>query len=298
MAETRAPDFLFTPKVWSDHIQAYFSRKLAFGAFAMRNDTLTRQRGETIHFPFFKAIGAAEEPLETADLTVDNLEDDSFNATVKEVAKAVGFTDKSLRVSAAELNQIFGEAQNQIAQVLAEKVDSDIITEINTGSNHTVGFTAAAAADVCTLGNLFTAKTIAFGDRASEASVIFMHSLHHLSMIKDSNSGFLKADANDPMYRVPGFEGRLFGAAVVVNDNVPQGADVGGKKSYYAYICKPNAYGIMLAQEPKFEKDRDILARITYITATHWYAVKAFHGKVAASDKRICRALFATEVNA
>lgn len=298
MAATVSTDFVFSPKVWQDHIAAYFDKKLTLGAFAVMDDTLTRQPGETVNFPYFTAIGAAEEPAEGVDLTVDNMADDSFSATVKEVGKAVGFKDKSLRVSAAAKDRNFDEAQSQIGRVHAEKVDADLISEINTAGNFETGFTAAAEADVCNVQNLFHAKTIAFGDKADQSAVIFMHSLHYLSMVKDTTTGMLKADANDPMYNVPGFMGRLFGAAVVVTDQVPAGPTVGTKKSFECFICKPNAYGICLAEELMFEQDRDILARETIITATQWYAVKAFHAKIDTEDKRICKATFATEVAA
>jgi hypothetical protein len=92
--------------------------------------------------------------------------------------------------------------------------------------------------------------------------------------------------------------GRLFGCAIVVTDQVPAAADIATKKAYQAFICKPNAYGIITAEEMMMENDRDILARETIITATQWYAVKAFHAKISADDKRILRATFVTEVAA
>jgi len=300
MPGTVASDFAFVPKVWKDHITAYFNSKLVFGAFAVTDDTLTQAPGETVTFPYFKAISAAENPAETADLTIDKLTDDSFTATVAEVGKAVSFTDKSLRKSGAKADKIFDEAQMQIGRVIAEKVDLDLVTEMNTGGNYDVGFTGAAAdaTGFCTVSNLFRQKTISFGDRSNEAEVIFMHSLHYLSMVTDTNTGMLKADANDPMYLVPGFMGRLFGAAVIVTDNVPVGPTVATKKSFYSFTCKKNAIGYMLANDLIFEKDRDIIARETIITATEWYAVKAFHAKIGATDKRISRALFVTDVAA
>lgn len=296
---TQASDIVFVPKVWSDHINAFFLKKLVFGAFALQNNTLTRAPGETINFPYFKSIGAAEEPGETDDLTVDALSDDSFSATVKEIGKSVGFTDKSLRKAAADRDIIFNESQMQIGRVLAEKVDADLITEINTSGNYTAGFVGTAyASGQCTVANLLTGNMLSFGDRSNETQVIFMHSLHYLSMMKDTTTGFLKADANDPMYHVPGFMGRIFGAAIVVTDTVPAGPTVDTKKSWYSFSCKANAYGFITAEDVTFERDRDILARQTIISATQWYAVKGFHGKVSADDKRIARNLFVSEVAA
>lgn len=296
MTGTVAADFAFVPKVWSDHVSAFFVKKLVFGAFATPDNTLTQQPGETVSFPFFKAIGAAEDAVEANDLTIDNMTDDSFSATVKEVGKAVSFTDKSLRKSAASRDRIFGEAQDQIGRVHAEKVDADLVTEINTVGNFVQGYTSADATKLCTVSSVFEARIIGFGDRTNEAAVIFMHSLNYLNMVQDSTAGFLKADANDPMYNVPGFMGRLFGAALVVTDLVPAAANIGLNKAFQCFICKPNAYGIMTAEEIQMEKDRDILARVSVVSATQWYAVKGFHGKISALDKRICRATFATSI--
>ena len=129
---TLSSDFAFTPKVWQDHIDAFFRRKLVFGAFALQDNTLTAAPGETINFPFFKKIGDAEEPDEDEGVFIDKLEDDSFSATVKEVAKGVGINMKALRKSAARRERIFAEIQRQIGQVHAEKVDRDLVTEMST----------------------------------------------------------------------------------------------------------------------------------------------------------------------
>jgi len=47
MAATVSTDFTFEPKVWKDHIRAYFDKKLVFGAIAMQDDTLKGAPGET-----------------------------------------------------------------------------------------------------------------------------------------------------------------------------------------------------------------------------------------------------------
>jgi N4-gp56 family major capsid protein len=298
MGATQSSDWLFSPKVWQDHISAYFDRKLVWGAFALRDNELMGAPGDTVSFPYYKAIGDAEEPAEDSGLTVDKLSDDSFSASVKEVGKAVGVKDKALIKSAAAKERIFSEVQSQIARVMAEKVDKDLIAEINTVGNYEAGFVGAANTDLCTISTLNTGRVTAFGDKADQSAVLFMHSLHQLSLLNDSTSGFLKADANDPMYGVPGFAGRLLGMAVVVTDTVPQGPDLGGKKSYYSFCMKPNAYGIITKADLNPEQDRDILAREWVWSATMWYGVKAFHSKIHALDKRINRNLFATTVNA
>lgn len=288
MSSTTAADFVFEPKVWSDHIQAYFDKFLVFGAFAVRNNELQAEgTGLSVNFPYFKAIGGAEEPAETAALTVDKLSDDSFSATVFEVGKAVGFTKKSFKKSAASMDSIMAEAQRQIARVHAEKVDAKLLAEIETAGE--VGYAAAADADVMNIRSLNVGKIKAFGDKHQDAQVVFMHSLQLLDLQNDTTSGFLKADANDPMNMVKGFAGRLLGMAVVVNDNMTMIAPAGGitKNRYRSIICKENAYGIMMKQEMEMDSDKDILTREIIVTGNEWYAVKNFHGKISAQDKKI-----------
>lgn len=288
---TQSSDFVFEPKVWSDHIQAYFDQKLVYGAFALRNDELKAEgTGLTVNFPYYKAIGAAEEPDEDESLTVDKLQDDSFSATVFEAGKAVGIKKKAFKKSADSVAGVVSEAQRQMARVMAEKVDNKLNTEITTGANYQAGFEASVAGDTATIRNLHRAKILGFGDKADDAVVCFMHSLQWLDLINDTTAGFLKADANDPFKAIKGFKGRLLDMAIVVVDSVKKnvGGQVGGKDTYLGTIHKMNSFGIMEKQEMEMDEDKDVLARERIYTANQWYAVKSFHAKVSSLDKKAC----------
>ncbi len=292
-------DFAFTPKVWADHVDAYFDKKLVFGAFALVDRTLSAAPGTTQNFPYFKAITAAEEPAADEALTVGKLEDDSFSCTIKEIGKAVGIRRAALRASATKQDRIFSEVQSQIGRVQAEKVDADLITEINTSGSYVQGYTSTTAAtDKMTVQVLAEGKLVAFGDKANEASVCFMHSHNYLDLLTDSTAGFLKADANDPWYNVPGFKGRILGMALVVSDQCPAGSTIDSKTSFQCFICKPNAYGFMAAEAPDMEYDYDILHREHVFAGTQWYGVKSFHAEIATLDYRIARLTVNTRFDA
>ena len=232
MPSTVAANFAFVPKVWQDHIMAYFDRKLVYGAFALRDDGLTQQPGLTQNFPYFKKIGAAQEPEEDEGLAVDNLTDDSFSVTVKEVSKAVGATKKAFKVSAARTERVIQEIQEQIGRVMAEKVDADLYTEF--AANATVGYQAAAAGNTMNIRTLNTGKIKAFGDKHKDAVVCFMHSFQFLDMMTDSTAGFLQANAIDPMFMVEGFEGRLAGMAIISVDTVGKNTSHGTPRALAA----------------------------------------------------------------
>jgi len=296
MPATVSADFAFAPKVWQDHIMAYFDRKLVYGAFALRDDSLVASPGLTQNFPYFKKIGAAQKPGEDEGLIVDNLTDDSFSVTVAEVSKAVGVTKKAFKSSAARQERIIAEVQEQIGRVIAEQIDADLYTEFS--AHATSGFAAAASGDTMNIRTLNTGKIKAFGDKHKDAVVVFMHSFQFLDMMTDSTAGFLVANALDPMFMVEGFEGRLAGLAIVSVDTVAKnsGGQVGGKDTYDSFIHKANAYGFMVKQEMELESDYDILHRQWVFAADQWYGVKSFHTTIGSDFKKSAK-LITTSVN-
>lgn len=279
MPATVSADFAFAPKVWQDHIMAYFDRKLVYGAFALRDDSLTAAPGLTQNFPYFKKIGAAQKPTEDEGLNVDNLADDSFNVTCSEVSKAVGVSKKAFKTSAARTERVISEVQEQIGRVIAEQIDADLYTEFAAHSK--TGFTSAVGNTYANMNirNLNAGKIIAFGDKHKDAVVCFMHSLQFLDMMTDTTAGFLQANALDPMFMVEGFEGRLAGMAIVTVDTVAKNTagQINSKDNYDAWIHKANAYGFMVKQEMELESDYDILHRQWVFAGDQWYGVKSFH---------------------
>lgn len=291
MSATQSGDFAFVPKVWADHIRAYFDQKLVFGAMASIDTTLRddANAGETMSFPFFVKIGAVEEPAEDEGLSVDKLQDSSFTCTVKEVGKAVGIKKKAFKVSGAKQERIISEIQMQLARVHAEKVDADLVTEMNSSGNYTSGYLATAAANVMTIRTMLQALIVAFGDKSDDAVAVYMHSKQFYDLMADTTAGFLKADANDPMNGVDGFKGRLLGKAIIIADTVPASVDIDSESAFHAFAHKANPYGICLKQNMEMERDYDILAREWVFTSNEWYGVKSFHAEVSADDKRTAR---------
>lgn len=298
MPATVSTDFAFAPKVWQDHIMAYFDRKLVYGAFALRDESLVASPGLTQNFPYFKKIGAVQKPAEDEGLAVDNLTDDSFNVTCQEVSKAVGVSKKAFKVSAARTERVIQEVQEQIGRVFAEQIDADLYTEFS--ANYTAGYTATVAANTMNVRTLNTGKIVAFGDKHKDSVVCFMHSLQFLDMMTDTTAGFLVANAVDPMFMVEGFEGRLAGLAIVTVDTVTKnqgtGTQINGKDCYDAFIHKANAYGFMVKQDMELESDYDLLHRQWVFAGDEWYGVKSFHATIDPLFKKTAR-LRTTSVN-
>ncbi len=298
MSATLSSDVGFVPKVWSDHIEAYFSRTMGLGQLALVNDQLKASPGETVNFPYFKSISAAQEPAEDEGLEVEALQDDSFSCTVKEIGKAVGWKDKALVVTANPGGQE-GEAQRQLGRVFAEKVDVDLITLINASSaNYEPGFVGTTTGTHnANIRLLLQSKITAFGDKQQDAVAVAMHSQDYLNIMQDSTAGFLAANSNDPFWNMPGFVGRLLGMALFVLDTMPAvSGGINSKKAWYHFIFKPNPFGIYMKRDMSPERDRDILHRETVVSATMWYGVCSLHARVASTDLRVCRGAFTTSL--
>ncbi len=280
MSATVSTDFAFEPKVWKEHVSAFFRDKLVFGAIAMSDDTLTAQPGETINFPFFTKIGPAEEPAETDSLSVDNLADDSFSATVKEVGKAVGVKKKAFKVSAARTERIIQEVTAQIGRVIAENVDDTLFAEFSAVGNFTEPTLAITGKSVRSLNE---AKVKGFGDLHTDSIALQINSLDMLDVMNDTTAGLLKADATDPLIDAPGFRGRMLGMAIFEVDKTPSGT---------AWIHKVDPYGFIIKQDMELDVDFDILAREWVWAGNQWYAAKSFHAKIASDDLKTTKVTF------
>lgn len=305
MAVTVASDYKFEPKTWSDHTKAYFDTVLVYGSFAVRNRSLKAEgTGETVNFPYYQSIGPAQEPKEDEALLVDNLTDDSFQATVREAGKAIGATQKSFMSSAATEEDNVEEMLRQLGRVLAEQVDGRLNGEITSYggnsdpghaiqldgedyNNMAIGYKAAAAGDTMNVKNLLIAKKRAFGDKNRQAIVCFMHTLQMLDLMTNNEQGFLKADANDPYSYLDGFSGRLLGMAIIEVDSVPKvGTQVANTDAYLCHLHKVNSYGIIEKADVNIEGDKDILSRKKLWASTLWYGVKSFDRKTSDLDNK------------
>ncbi len=95
-----------------------------------------REYGEVVHFPTFDRIGAAELMPDDEDfeLTPEKANQTDSQATVKQIGKAVRISDKK---ATAMKGQVYVEYAKQIADVLMEAVELDIIKEVDDNALYT-----------------------------------------------------------------------------------------------------------------------------------------------------------------
>ena len=332
MPATMAANFTFIPQIAERHISGYERKKLVLAKLAWQprdKRKFNKTPGETITFPYYNFIGDAADGVENQDVEIDALGDASFTATVKEAVKGVGITDSAL-IKLGDTHAGWEmEAMKQMAFVLAKKIELDLWTELKKSTSRDRVKDAVAdislqgafggdkgandsgyANQLCNIRALAEAMTEGWGDRREEAAAVILHSAHYNSIETDAQAGFLKADANDPLYKIKGFVGRspmFWGLPFFVNDGVPaednvtitdSGSATQDYKTFDAVFLKKDAFGLMMKQLPKVEQDRNIQKRLDFMVATQWYAVKSFHKVISTEDSRILFRKFATKLQA
>lgn len=122
---------LIDPEVMAPMISAKIEDAIVATPFAKADNTLAGQPGSTITVPRYKYIGAAEDVAEGFAQGETTLESDSDTYTVKKAVKDIVLTDEA--VLSAYGNPV-GEANNQLGKSIADKVEQDIIDELQTAS--------------------------------------------------------------------------------------------------------------------------------------------------------------------
>jgi hypothetical protein len=215
----------------------------------------------------------------------------AFNVTVKEVSKAVGASKKGVQgVRCSHRARDSGDPRADRSRDGREDRPPTSIPSSPRG-NSVQGFAAAANTDTMTIRRLNQGKIVGFGDKNNQAVVCFMHSLQFMDLMNDSTAGFMNANANDPLFMVEGFQGRLLGMAIVTVDTVAKntGGQVGGKDTYDCWIHKANSYGFMVKQEMELEHDYDLLHRQWVFAGDQWYGVKSFDQTIDSLFKKTAR---------
>lgn len=122
---------LIDPEVMAPMISAKIEDAIVATPFAKADNTLAGQPGSTITVPRYKYIGAAEDVAEGVAQGETTLESDSDTYTVKKAVKDIILTDEA--VLSAYGNPV-GEANSQLGKSIADKVEADIIDELQTAA--------------------------------------------------------------------------------------------------------------------------------------------------------------------
>lgn len=251
MAQTKLAN-LVNPQVMADMISAALPKKIKFSPLARIDTTLVGQAGDTVTIPKFGYIGDADDLTEGVAMGSVTLTTTTQTATIKEAGKAVEITDKAVL---SGYGDPVGEAERQLEDSIASKVDEDLVSALN---NATLTHDGSAAVISY---NAIVDAVDKFEEEDDEQKILFIHPLQKGTLRKDQN--FIDHVPNAFM---TGVIGEIAGCQVVASKRVPNVAGV-----YTNFIVKPGALAIYLKRDVMVENDRDVLARTTVIAASEHY---------------------------
>lgn len=280
MAQTTASD-LIVPQVWGPVIFNAVLARAVMRNFATVDDTLVGNPGDSVEFGSWDYIGDAADVAETDSLVPVKMGTNKDRVTIKEAGKAVELTDKSVLTA---LGRPQDEAVRQLSLSMARKIDADLVaaayaTNPDNDASGDTSFQAGGPLTVATTLDKFDWKAYTLGaalwgdeyDPAELAGVV-IHSAQSTDLMNDPNFiGLDKIGADSVLLR--GQVGRIGSVPIVISDRVTK-TGTGDDTVYNALIIRRGALALALKRDVQMEKDRDILARSTVLTAGAHYATK------------------------
>lgn len=280
MAQTIATD-LIVPEVWGPMVFNAVLAKAVMRPLVNVDDTLVGNPGDTVEFGSWDYIGDADDVAETDSLVPTKMGTNKDKVTIKEAGKAVELTDKSVLTA---LGQPQDQAVNQLGLSMARKIDADLIAAAyaTNADNDPSGDTSFQSGGPLTVAATldkfdwkgYTLGVALLGDEydPAELGAIIIHSAQSTDLLNDPNFiGMDKIGADSVLLR--GQVGRVGSVPVIISDRIKV-TGAAEDRVYHALILKRNAITLALKRDVQMEKDRDILARSTVLTAGAHYATK------------------------
>ncbi|UNC92717.1 N4-gp56 family major capsid protein [Candidatus Contubernalis alkaliaceticus] len=245
---------LINPQVMADMIAAELPKKIRFAPLAEIDFTLQGQPGNTITLPKWVYIGDATVVGEGVNIDLTKLESDTDTATIVKVGKGVELTDECVL---SGYGDPVGSAKDQLLKSISAGVDNACLAALdNAVFTYTVDEEDESWEDA-----IYAAADL-FDDEDDEVKVLFVNTKMK-SMIRRSLE-FTKLKNMDSTPLMDGVFGEIGGCQVVASKKIALDADT---NTYTCYIVKLDALSIFLKRNVMVEKERDIVAKLTVITA-------------------------------
>ena len=196
---------LIDPEVMGDMVSARIPKKLRVAPFAKIDDTLQGVPGDTITVPAYTYIGDASDVAEGGEVAIEKMTTSTRKATIKKAMKGIGLTDEA--VLSGYGNPV-GEANTQLAQAIAAKVDNDCMDALQTASLIYDGSQAQISYNA-----IVDAVDLFEEEMGCSDKVLFIHPKQVTQLRK--NPDFLSADKYTPGVSLTGEIGMIAGCRLV-----------------------------------------------------------------------------------
>lgn len=250
---------MVNPEVMAPMVSAKLEAALKFTPLCTVDNTLVGRPGSTVTLPKFAFIGTAADVAEGEAIPLEKMSTSTAQVTIKKAGKGVEITDEAVL---SGYGDPLGEAAKQLGLSIADKVDNDVLTAL---SGITEAMTAGDGA-VELSADLIADALVKFGEDIDGEKILLVAPKQLASLRKSED--WVKATDIGVDILIKGTVGMIHGCQVVLSNKIK--AD--GEK-IVNYIVKPEALALYMKRDVELENDRDIVKKITIITADEHYTV-------------------------
>lgn len=240
---------LVNPQVMADIIESKLTDDMKFAPLCRIDRVLEGRPGNTITVPFYKYIGAAQVVSENGAITINQLDQDTKEATVAKVANGVEITDEAVL---SGYGDPIGEAARQIRLSIADALDNQVLAALEGIDTAMTANYPAAGLDVDSIADALAL----FGEDMDGRKVLLISPAQYTVLRKADD--WLPASDIAAETLIRGTVGMVHGCEVVVTNRLT------GKDE--AFIVKEDALRLYLKRDTQVEFDRDIVKKTTVIT--------------------------------
>ena len=241
---------LINPEVLANVVSGEMKNAIRFTPYAVTDDTLVGQPGDTITRPKYAYIGAAEDLQEGVAMDTTQMSMTTTKVTVKETGKAVEVTQTAVITN---VNGTLQEAARQLAMSLADKVEIDYIAELEKAK-----LTAGVVADAT--GILDAIEK--FDSENEENYVLHVNPKDYNKLVK---SLFKAGGSVQDRAIAKGDVAEIVGVSDIVKSKRIQ--------ENTAYLQRRGAMEIVVKKRPEAYTDFDILKRTHVLSTNYHYGV-------------------------
>jgi len=256
MAQTKLAN-LIDPQVLADFVDQKLINNIVFAPLADVDTTLVGNPGDTLEFPTYAYIGAADDLTEGSAMSAVSLNASTVSVKIKEAGKAVDITDTA-RLSA--YGNPVSEIGNQLLKSMSDKVDIDFLATMNGIGSQMTRSGVSAVIDISNALELFGE------DIDGQKGLLVPPALY--TKIRNTKD-WAPASEFAAGALVRGAVGQIFGCDIIVSNRL--------KTANQAYIVKPGALKLVLKRDSLVESDRDILSRVNVYTITKHYVTYLYN---------------------
>lgn len=243
---------LIDPQVLADYVDQKLINNIVFAPLADVDTTLVGNPGDTLEFPTWSYIGAADDLTEASAISTVSMNASTVSVKVKEAGKGVEISDNAIL---SGYGNVVNEAGVQLVKSIADKTDIDFLTTLNSIAS---GMTVSGVSAVIDISNALEK----FGeDIDGQKALLVPPSMY--TMIRNTKD-WAPASEFAAGALVRGSVGQIFGCDIIVSNRLTTSGN--------AYIVKPGALRLVMKRNALSEADRDILRRVNVYTITQHYA--------------------------